>query len=107
MQNQHSKSSSVSCTEREALKKEIETLHDELAYYKKRHKTKSDHQVWQEGYHPELIESDGMLRQKMEYIHNNPVKRGLVAAPEHWLYSSARNYLVGDSSVIELDTLPV
>jgi hypothetical protein len=79
---------------------------NQLAYYKKRHKTKSDYQVWQEGYHPELITSEPMLKQKMDYIHHNPVKRGLVAAPEHWLYSSARNYLLGDSAIIRLDPLP-
>ena len=48
-----------------------------------------------------------MLRQKLDYIHCNPVKRGYVAAPEHWLYSSARNYMLGDHSIIELDLLPV
>ena len=82
-------------------------LLNQLAYYKKRHKTKSEHQVWQEGYHPELIVSAEMLEQKIGYIHYNPVKRGLVSAPEHWLYSSARNYLLGDCSVLQLDLLPV
>ncbi len=82
-------------------------LLNQLAYYKKRYKTKSDYQVWQEGLHPQLIHSHEMLVQKIEYIHYNPVKRGLVAAPEHWLHSSARNYLLGDTSVIELDPLPV
>jgi putative transposase len=66
-------------------------LLNQLAYYKKRYKIKSDHQVWQEGYHPELMMSEEMLRQKLAYIHNNPIKRGLVTAPEHWVYSSARN----------------
>ena len=33
-----------------------------------------------------------MMEQKMEYIHNNPVARGYVEEPTHWLYSSARNY---------------
>lgn len=82
-------------------------LLNQLAYYKKRHKTKSNYQVWQEGYHPELIFPHEMLMQKIDYIHNNPVKRGLVALPEHWLHSSARNYLLGDDSIIQLDRLPV
>jgi len=84
-----------------------EWLLNQLAYFKKRHKTKSYYQVWQEGHHPKLIESGDMLIQKLEYIHNNPVKRGLVVQPEHWLYSSARNYLLEDSSIIQLDLLPV
>jgi putative transposase len=34
-----------------------------------------------------------MLMQRLKYIHNNPVKRGYVDLPEHWRYSSARDYL--------------
>jgi hypothetical protein len=33
-----------------------------------------------------------MLLQKVEYIHQNPVRRGYADEPEHWRYSSARNY---------------
>ncbi|MDQ6764834.1 MAG: hypothetical protein M3Z22_01845 [Verrucomicrobiota bacterium] len=47
------------------------------------HKTESEHQVWQEGSHPQALSSDAMMEQKLEYLHNNPVKRGLVASPEH------------------------
>ncbi len=55
------------------------------------------HQVWQHGSHPELIQNDAMMRQKLEYIHYNPVKRGYVDEPEHWRYSSARNYAQEDA----------
>lgn len=53
----------------------------------------SDYQVWQEGFYPKQIRGDAMMVQKVEYIHYNPVKRGFVDRPEHWRYSSARNYL--------------
>jgi putative transposase len=33
-----------------------------------------------------------MMEQKIEYIHHNPVRCGYVDEPEHWRYSSARNY---------------
>ena len=33
-----------------------------------------------------------MMRQKLETMHNNPVKRGCVDELVHWRYSSARNY---------------
>src|SRR5204863_3270535 len=65
----------------------------QLKAFKLRHKTESEYQVWQEGSHPEQIQNDDMMRQKLEYAHNNPVKRGYVDVPEHWRYSSARNYL--------------
>jgi len=45
-----------------------------------------------------------MFRQKAEYIHNNPVKRGLVEEAEHWVYSSARNF-TGLNGVFEIDEI--
>jgi len=80
-----------------------EWLLNQLAFYKKKNKIESDYQVWQEGVHPELIQNHEMFLQKIEYIHNNPVKRGLVDVPEHWRYSSARNYSSNDHSVIQVD----
>ena len=80
-------------------------LLSELAFYKKKYKVGSDFQVWQECLHPILIQSQEMLNQKIEYCHFNPVRRGFVDAPEHWRYSSARNYL-GDHSIIRIDELP-
>jgi REP element-mobilizing transposase RayT len=50
------------------------------------------YQFWQEGSHPQVIEGREMLVQKLAYIHQNPVKRGYVDEPEHWRWSSARNY---------------
>ena len=52
-----------------------------------RARPESQYQVWQEGSHPEAIYSDDFARQKIEYIHFNPVKAGLVAKPEDWPHS--------------------
>jgi REP element-mobilizing transposase RayT len=65
----------------------------QLSGAKANHKRESSHQVWQEGFHPKQIVGDKMMVQKIEYIHNNPVKRGYVDHPEDWRYSSARNYV--------------
>ena len=54
-----------------------------------------------------MILNEEMLMQKIEYIHYNPVRHGLVDAPEHWRYSSSRNYLLNDHSVIPIDELPL
>ena len=64
----------------------------QLRLFKLQHKTESTHQVWQEGSHPEQMQNDDMMRQKLTYVHDNPVKRGYVDDPVHWRYSSARNY---------------
>lgn len=57
----------------------------------------------QEGVHPQSIASDEVMLQKLEYLHNNPVKRGLVASPEHWRYSSAHEWLPGALPVMRVD----
>jgi putative transposase len=75
----------------------------QLRAHKLRYKTKSDYQVWQEGSKPKQIGSDEMMLQKLEYVHNNPVKRGYVDDPVHWRYSSARNY-AGLPGLIEVVT---
>ncbi len=78
------------------------TLLEELRYFKQRHKTDQDLQLWQEGNHPQQIQNDEMMWQKIEYIHNNPVRRGYVDDPTHWCYSSARTY-AGQKGLIEID----
>jgi len=72
-------------------KKEIKLL-EQLAQAKALHKKDRQFQVWQEGSHPQALQNDAMMRQKIEYIHHNPVKRGLVDDPVQWVYSSAANY---------------
>ncbi len=78
----------------------------QLEYFRARHKTASTHQVWQEGVHPRSIRSDAVMLQKLEYLHNNSVKRGLVTAPEHWRYSSAHEWLAGSAPALRCDPWP-
>jgi hypothetical protein len=63
----------------------------------------SEYQVWQEGSHPQEIKDGDMMRQKIEYIHNNPLEHGYVDDPLHWRHSSARNY-AGQPGLIEVGT---
>jgi putative transposase len=79
----------------------VNRILEQLAFYKKVHKIDRAYQFWQEGSHPELIQNEDMMRQKENYIHENPVKRGYVNLPEHWRYSSARNY-AGQTGMIEI-----
>jgi len=78
-------------------------LLQQLSREKVNHKIDRDFQLWQEGSHPQQITTTAMMDQKIEYIHNNPIARGYVAEPIHWLYSSARNY-AGLSAPLEIAT---
>ncbi|MCD4695166.1 MAG: hypothetical protein K8S16_02910 [Bacteroidales bacterium] len=59
-------------------------------------------QLWQQHNHPIELYSNKVIDQKMDYIHNNPVKTGIVINPEDYLYSSARNYAEMEA-VMEID----
>ena len=72
--------------------RQFHTLLQELQHYKLRHKVDQKYQLWQEGNHPQVIETDDVLWQKIEYVHGNPLRRGYVDDPVHWRYASARSY---------------
>lgn len=50
------------------------------------------YKVWQEGNEAKEIYSNDFLDQKLEYLHQNPVRAEWVNEPEHYRYSSASNY---------------
>ena len=87
--------------------KGINWMLDQFSHHKARHKRQSHYQVWQEGYHPKEIMGSNMFRQKIEYIHYNPVRRGYVIRSEHWRYSSAGELLTGIPGVVTLCPMPV
>ena len=62
------------------------------------------YKIWQDGYDDLGVYSPKVLKTKIDYIHNNPVRKGLVKRPEDYLYSSARNYILEDHSIIKIDT---
>jgi REP element-mobilizing transposase RayT len=97
-------------------KKILQTINEEpesrrewmLEYFQKvcQHlKREQQFKVWQDGYHTELVETNWFIKQKVNYIHNNPVKDKIVTEPEEYYFSSARNYagLENELEVIMLD----
>ncbi len=58
----------------------------------KQHKRNEKYQIWTHENHAELIYSDTFIIQKISYIHDNPVRAGIVENPEDYLYSSATDF---------------
>jgi REP element-mobilizing transposase RayT len=97
-------------------KKIVQTINEEpesrrewmLDYFKKscEHlKKKKKNKVWQDGYYAEIVKTNWFIKQKVNYIHFNPVKDKIVSLPEDYYFSSARNYagLDNDLEVCLLD----
>ncbi len=57
---------------------------------------------WQERYYDFNVWSERKFREKLRY-HRNPVKRGLVAKPEDWPWSSFRHYATDETSPVEIE----
>ena len=62
-----------------------------------------DYQFWQRDNHPIEIWSLSVFGEKLNYIHQNPVKSGFVENAWEWKYSSAKNYCDDMSAVLEID----
>ena len=69
-----------------------------LWMFRKKAEQSNKHQkyhFWQNDYHPVELSSTAMMQQKLDYIHDNPVKEGLVNESFHYRYSSAIDYSGG------------
>lgn len=68
---------------------------------------KTERLFWQSGggYDRNIVEPN-TLKEMLEYIHMNPVRRGLVERPEEWRWSSAAWYVCGRRVPIAVDPIP-
>ena len=75
----------------EAFKKEADKI-----------KRNTKYKVWQDGNHPVLLDTNTMMQQRLDYIHNNPVEAGIVNEPEQYVFSSARDY-AGQKGLMDVE----
>jgi len=61
-----------------------------------------EHQVWQAGMHPVELLTRKFTNQKMDYIHHNPVAAGIVEEPDHYVFSSARDYFLNRKGLVDI-----
>jgi len=62
------------------------------------------YQFWQQDNHPIELTSNKMMNQKLDYIHNNPVKQGFVKQAVDYPWSSMSDYL-GEPGFIEIELI--
>lgn len=101
-------------TSKEILKEVIESSTESrqewmtrlFKYYAKYNKNNKTYQFWQRDNRPIELSTPKWFLQKLNYIHMNPVKAGVVIKAEDYIYSSASNYSIGkgviDVKVIDL-----
>ena len=68
------------------------------------HKRNEHYQLWTHENHAEEIFSPAFTLQRIKYIHDNPVRAGIVENEDDYLYSSARDYS-GKQGLVKVDVL--
>jgi REP element-mobilizing transposase RayT len=63
------------------------------------------YQFWQQDNHPIALTDKRIAQQKIDYIHNNPVRAGIVYAPEYYVYSSAVDYYQLKNGLLPIELL--
>jgi REP element-mobilizing transposase RayT len=67
-----------------------------------KHTRNKNYQFWQYGNHAEEIYTNKFMWSKLDYIHLNPVRAGLVEKASQYIYSSSSNY-INDSGLLEIE----
>lgn len=81
-----------------------ERLLHSFQFHANRTNQNKEYRIWTGDNHPEEITSEIFLRTKLNYIHENPVRAGIVNKPEDYVYSSASNYIIG-KGIMDVDYL--
>ena len=63
-----------------------------------------NYKVWIHENHPVILDSNFILDQKVNYIHDNPVRAGICFTKEDYKYSSARQY-AGETGLLDIDCI--
>jgi putative transposase len=66
--------------------------------------TKEAASFWQRRFYDFNVWSGKKVREKLEYMHANPVKRKLVVHPKDWPWSSWSHYAKGEEGLIRIDS---
>ena len=59
--------------------------------------------IWQARFYDFNVWTERKRIEKLRYLHRNPVKRGLVASPEQWRWSSFRSYFCGEIGLVKIN----
>jgi putative transposase len=59
--------------------------------------------LWNRRFDDLIVYSQKQFKTKLDYIHNNPVRAGLVMESIDWKYSSARDWLIEETGLIKID----
>lgn len=66
-------------------------------------KNNKEFQFWKQDYHPVELTTNAMLEQRLLYLHENPVRSGLVWEAWHYKFSSAIDYYTNEKGLLKIE----
>lgn len=76
-----------------------------FSYTGKNNNNNKDFQFWKQDYHPIELNTNEKMKQRLDYLHENPVSNGLVWEPTHYKYSSAIDYYTNQKGLLPVQHL--
>lgn len=74
-------------------------------YAGKNNNNNTNFQFWKQDYHPIELNSPTKTKERLNYLHENPVRSGLVWEPWHYKYSSAIDYYTNEQGLLKIEHL--
>jgi putative transposase len=71
----------------------------------KNNNNNKEYQFWKQDYHPIELNSAERLKERLDYLHENPVRSGLVWEPWYYKYSSAIDYYTNEHGLLKIEHL--
>ena len=68
-----------------------------------RNKLGIDSDIWQDSFYDHLVRDEKDFEAKLHYMHNNPIKKGLVTNIDCYSYSSYINYFTNQKPILKID----
>jgi len=71
----------------------------------KNNNNNKDFQFWKQDYHPIELNTNEKMKQRLNYLHENPVRSGIVWEPQQYKYSSAIDYYSNQHGLLPIQFL--
>jgi putative transposase len=76
-----------------------------FGYTGRNNNNNKDFQFWKQDYHPVELSNAQRLKQRLDYLHENPVRSGMVWEPWHYKFSSAIDYHTKEKGLMAIELL--
>jgi REP element-mobilizing transposase RayT len=95
----------IKAIQESAAESRSEWMMNIFSYVGKNNNNNKEYQFWKQDYHPIELSTAEMMKQRLDYLHENPVRSGLVWEAWHHKYSSAIDYYTNEHGLIKVDHL--